>query len=310
MLDFSAEKQTQAPVIIQSKLEQLFRSGCIHLKRGDARQRVKDASTRLDEDDLVFIPRKNLTSAVEWRTRDPPSSSSKSMYNPLTWLLFKGQHFLAINKPAGLPCHPGTNSNGLSVLSFLPRLQLEQPQLPRLVHRLDKPTSGVLLLARNTTAARFALTLFSRVSTDHKLEKVYWAAVNGKPLEDTGVFTDPEDGGITQFRVLNRSRDHSLAFLELKPLTGRKRQLRRACAALGCPILGDNIARSSPLAGSAAAELTHEHSKSLFLHARSLQISNLSEGDESDASSVGGFAPVRAEAPLPQHMAAIEKYFQ
>jgi 23S rRNA pseudouridine955/2504/2580 synthase len=170
-------------------------------------------------------------------------------------------------------------------------------QRPKLVHRLDKDTSGVLLLARTPRAAAF----FSKAFSGRTARKVYWALVVGVPeIKDgfidlplakqpgTGgekMHVDEKDGlpAKTRYRVIERAGNRA-AWVELQPLTGRTHQLRVHMAAIGHPIVGDGKY------GGQDAFLTGSISRKLHLHARRLRI------DHPD----GGTIDVTAE--LPTHM--------
>jgi 23S rRNA pseudouridine955/2504/2580 synthase len=170
---------------------------------------------------------------------------------------------------------------------------------PKLVHRLDKDTSGVLLVARTPRSAAF----FSKAFSNRSARKTYWAIVTGVPSVEAGeidlpLAKQPGTGGekmhvsevagqpsLTRYRVLDRAGNNA-AWVELHPLTGRTHQLRVHMAAIGHPIVGDGKY------GGKAAFLTGSISRKLHLHARRLRI------DHPD----GGKLDIAAE--LPDHFAA------
>lgn len=174
-----------------------------------------------------------------------------------------------VNKPAGLLCQPGLGPHQRDAL--IGRMQQEQPEL-RLVHRLDRDTSGVLLLARSAEALRCLSQLFER----RLVQKLYVADVLGRPAGLSGQFNwplarlerrPPRYGphplgrpSLTLWRLAEASG--SCSRLWLRPHTGRSHQLRAHCACFGLPILGD------PLYGSAS----HQPSglRRLHLHATAL----------------------------------------
>lgn len=159
---------------------------------------------------------------------------------------------IIINKPAGMLVHPSHRDKSGTVLNALSHYLNRRPDRPHvrpgLVHRLDKETSGLLLIAKNTRAhARLAMQLEKKTA-----EKKYLALVDGIVKDDAGTIDAPigryaeikmwavkPDGKIsdTRFRVLERYTDATM--LELEPVTGRTNQLRIHCAALGHPIIGD-----------------------------------------------------------------------
>jgi 23S rRNA pseudouridine955/2504/2580 synthase len=174
----------------------------------------------------------------------------------------------------------------------------ERGERPKLVHRLDKDTSGVLLLARSARAAGF----FSKAFSGRTARKVYWALVVGDVSGEEGLIDAPlakqpgsggekmhisEEHGLpakTRWRVIDRAGNRT-AWVELQPLTGRTHQLRAHMAAIGHPIVGD------AKYGGPDAFLTGGISRKLHLHARSIRI----DGPE------GGKIDVTAE--LPTHFA-------
>ena len=219
-------------------------------------------------------------------------------------VLYRDDWAIVINKPAGLAVQGGTNTER-HVDALLDGLRFESAERPRLVHRLDKDTSGVLLIARNPAAAAF----FTRAFRDKTTRKIYWAIVAGLPRPAQGridlglakgggpgrerVHADDEHGksAVTYYRVLDHAGS-SASWLALLPVTGRTHQLRAHCAALGTPILGDGKygGAAAQLSGGAAAHRLH-------LHARSLEIPH----------PVGG--ALKVSAPLPPHMQRMWEFF-
>jgi 23S rRNA pseudouridine955/2504/2580 synthase len=207
------------------------------------------------------------------------------------------QAAFVVNKPPGLATQGGTKTH-THLDGLLDGLADDAGNRPKLVHRLDKDTSGVLLLARSARAAGF----FSKSFSGRTARKVYWALVVGVPdIQDgyidlpiakqpgTGgekMHVDEEEGlpARTRYRVIERAGNRA-AWVELQPLTGRTHQLRVHMAAIGHPIVGDGKY------GGQDAFLTGTISRKLHLHARRLRI------DHPD----GGQIDVTAE--LPEHFA-------
>ena len=172
---------------------------------------------------------------------------------------------IVLNKPAGLAVHGGPG-NGAHLGPWMEALKCGKQRRPELAHRLDRDTTGCLVLGRHPKALRLLHELFE----GSKVRKLYWAIVKGQPpasegrielplLHDRGV-TRVDDGGqpaITLYRTLRQLKDCS--WLELEPQTGRTHQLRAHCAAMGCPILGD-VRYGGPA------------DEALFLHAREVTL--------------------------------------
>jgi RluA family pseudouridine synthase len=163
-------------------------------------------------------------------------------------ILFRDERFVVLDKPSGLPVHPGPRG-GPSVEDWFPLLS-QRRHGPWLVHRLDADTSGCLLIALRRAALIAAQAEFAA----GRARKTYWAVVRGAPSVMQGIIDAPlarsstrsgwhmvvDPAGktaITNWRVLGRLDD--LTWLELAPRTGRTHQVRAHCALLGCPVLGD-----------------------------------------------------------------------
>jgi 23S rRNA pseudouridine955/2504/2580 synthase len=221
-------------------------------------------------------------------------------------VIHRDEHLLVINKPHGMPVQGGPGIvHHLDAL--LDALRFGSADRPRLVHRLDRDTSGVLLLARTPgTAAKLAASFRTRA-----VEKAYWAIVARRPIPSEGRIDLPlrRTGGargerteiaergdkeaaraITDYRTLDHA-GQKLAWLELSPLTGRTHQLRVHCVAIGAPILGD-VKYARPDQNNAFAATVEGLSSELHLHARALRLPH----------PAGGTLVV--EADLPPHMTA------
>lgn len=181
-------------------------------------------------------------------------------------ILWRDQHLIAVEKPAGLLSHPGADRSRPDLVSWL-REQLPPEEAEQLVmqHRLDRETSGLLLFSLSV-AARAPL---AQAFAERRIQKTYWAWVKGQPPgqgswqaclgEKKGrIFVDP--GGLTahtDYRV--RQRRAAYCWLVLQPHTGRKHQLRVHCAFAGFPIVGDPLYRGAT-------------STRLWLHAYQLEL--------------------------------------
>jgi RluA family pseudouridine synthase len=182
-------------------------------------------------------------------------------------VLYRDADVLVLDKPAGIAVHRAPGA-GFTLEPLLPALAFGLKWPPALAHRLDRDTSGCLVLGRHPQALRRLMALFAAGS----VEKIYWAVVEGAPPGLSGVVEQPilkvrrsgswqmiaDPGGqaaVTEWRVLGRDED--TAWLELKPRTGRTHQIRIHCAGLGCPVLGDGAYGARPGVG----ERLHLHAR-------------------------------------------------
>jgi tRNA pseudouridine32 synthase/23S rRNA pseudouridine746 synthase len=206
-------------------------------------------------------------------------------------VLHRDQHLIVIDKPAGVAVHPGPRTPD-SLEDVLPALAFGNRRLPVIAHRLDRDTSGCLVLARHPKAVKRVAQLFEAGA----VRKVYWAVLAGLPAADSGTIEAPllkvssaADGwrmvidprgkpAVTHWRVLDRAAK----LVEFRPETGRTHQLRVHAASLGHAILGDPVygGGNSGKAGAAG-------DGPMRLHARSLTLPY-------DAA-----APLTVTAPLP-----------
>lgn len=235
-------------------------------------------------------------------------------------LLYRDGLMLVIDKPAGFAVHRGPKSGepgGESLEDYFGALRFGLPRAPALAHRLDRATSGCLVLGRH----RKALATLGKLFKTGAIDKTYWAVVEDGPDADQGEIALPlgrldvsrgwwmkhDPAGqpaVTKWQVMGRSllassaalsfASHlkpgdpphpgdgkSLTWLALEPLTGRTHQLRVHCAAMGWPILGDAIYGNAPRQGGPP----------LHLHARDIVVPLYKNRP-----------PVRVTAPVPEHM--------
>ncbi len=214
-----------------------------------------------------------------------------------SWVIYKDDAVIAINKPAGLPTQGGAGQTK-HLDGLLDALVFDGRHRPKLVHRLDKDTSGALLLARTPKAAGALSKAFQSRATD----KRYWALVAGTPQSRDGriilkmdkiavkghermVVTNDGKHSLTDYSVVE-SAAQMAAWVALKPHTGRTHQLRLHCAEMGHPIIGDGKY------GGQAAFLTGAISRKLHLHSRFISFPHPDGGQ------------VTVTAPLSDHMAA------
>jgi tRNA pseudouridine32 synthase/23S rRNA pseudouridine746 synthase len=211
-------------------------------------------------------------------------------------LLYRDGLMLVLDKPAGIAVHKGPQSKNNAMAdenleAYFTHLRFGLPRSPALVHRLDKDTAGCLVLGRHHKALEKLGLLFKQ----GKIKKTYWAVVEGVPEQDHGLIDLPlgrldasrgwwmkvdSEGQPAQTEFSVHGRGDGLAFLELKPLTGRTHQLRVHCAALGWPIVGDRVYGTGQISG-----------EPLHLQARSIEIPLYKNKP-----------PIFVQAPVPQHM--------
>ena len=213
-----------------------------------------------------------------------------------TRLLYRDALMLVLDKPAGVPVHRGPKGGG-SLEDGFDALRFGLPRAPALAHRLDRDTSGCLVLGRHRKALERLGQLFKR----GEIAKTYWALVEGRPAEDAGLIDLPlgrrdatrgwwmkvdaaGQPAQTRWRVLGHAG--GLTAMALEPLTGRTHQLRVHCAAQGWPILGD------PIYGARTPD-----GPPLQLHARRIAIP-LYKNKEA----------VVVEAQLPPHMRNVDLF--
>jgi 23S rRNA pseudouridine955/2504/2580 synthase len=229
------------------------------------------------------------------RKREPLTEEEVQLVRDM--VIYRDAGAFVLNKPPGLATQGGTKTTQ-HLDRLLDGLADDDDGRPKLVHRLDKDTSGALLVARTARAAGH----FARAFSGRTAKKVYWALVVGVPDSDEGTIDAPlakqpgtggekmhisEEHGLpakTRFRTIDHAGNRA-AWVELQPLTGRTHQLRAHMAAIGHPIVGD------AKYGGAEAFLTGGISRKLHLHARRIRI---------DAPQ-GGKIDVTAE--LPTHFA-------
>lgn len=211
----------------------------------------------------------------------------------LNRILYRDGSILVIDKPAGIPVHAGFGG-GETLDQHFPALQFGLPHPPQLAHRLDKDTSGCLVLGRHRRAIRELGELFMA----QKVAKTYLAVVLGQPPQDEGrieaplakmahekrswwMKVDPSgQPSVTDYQVVVRGE--RLSVVDLRPHTGRTHQLRVHMAFLGCPIVGDGV-----YGGDAARSVD----RNLHLHARAIVVPYYKKRP-----------PIVAAAPVPDHM--------
>lgn len=288
------------PTLTQGALQKMLRTGQIRVDGKRA-----EANTRLLAGQQIRIPPITPNPAA-LRPRTPKPVDERDAKTLQALVLHKDREVLVIDKPHGLPVQggPGIARN---LDAMLDALTFEAEERPRLVHRLDKDTSGVLILGRTAAAAAHLAKSFR----GRDVEKTYWAVVVGEPSPPAGridlaltrqggprgertAAAEPGDReaskAVTDFKTLDVVKRRA-TWLEMQPMTGRTHQLRvHAAEALGCPILGDGKY------GGQAAHLEGLPNV-LHLHARALRLPH----------PAGGWLEVAAG--MPPHMRETFAYF-
>jgi 23S rRNA pseudouridine955/2504/2580 synthase len=300
----------QFPQVTQGLLEKLCRKGDVRVDGG----RVK-TSARVGPGQVIRVPPlpdRPAGVAERMGPAGPSASESRAMTDAV---LFRDDHMIVLNKPPGLAVQGGTGQQR-HLVAMLPALRFGRADDPRLVHRLDKDTSGLLVLARTGAAA----VELARLFRSRAVEKIYFAAVAGRPEPKRGSIhfglvkaagkgegekmqlvhpdevkdTEGAKNATTDYRVIDQAGGRA-AWVALKPVTGRTHQLRAHMAALGCPVAGDGKygGRGQENDGSGwGAGLGGAISRKLHLHAARLSFPHPVTGQRMTFS-----------APLPEHMA-------
>ena len=275
-----------------------MRTGQVRVDGG----RVK-ASDRLAVGAAIRVPPLPAEAETNPVRKAPPELSDADRIAAEDLVIHMDSEIIVLNKPPGLPSQGGPGITR-SVDHMLDALSFGKRQRPRLVHRLDKDTSGVLVIARTVPAAAALAEAFRERDT----KKIYWALTVGVPKPHQGVIKaalakvahgpgrsdermvirpkgedDDAKRAVTRYQVMDHAAQKA-AWVAMMPVTGRTHQLRVHAASLGTPIAGDFKY------GEEAARLSGQVSQKMHLHARSLRIRRPS----------GGYLEVTA--PLPRHM--------
>lgn len=278
------------PALTHGRLEKLLRKGEVRL---DGKRAA--ASDRVAAGQAMRLPPQIVHDKTELPVKPAPVKTSRKLEDAI---LYMDKHLIVLNKPSGLATQGGSGLRE-HVDGMLDQLSFEKTSRPKLVHRLDRDTSGVLLVARTAQAAAG----LSRALAARDASKVYWALVRGVPKQKHGIVkaalakegirgkgermtvSDDEDAkfALTEYAVMGQA-GQEFAWVAARPVTGRTHQIRVHLASLGTPIVGDFKYGGVEAKGKGAI------ADRLHLHARSIDI----------ARPDGGRLQVLA--PLPPHM--------
>lgn len=289
------------PQVTHGRLSKLLRTGQVRVDGG----RVK-ANERLLPGQTIRIPPINTETAdseqAEARPK-PLSAHDKAFLQSL--VLYEDKHLYVFNKPSGLAVQGGSRTIR-HVDGLLKDLAADLYERPRLVHRLDRDTSGVLVVAKTRSVA----TSLGKLFQTRSVRKIYWALVSGVPKPEQGLINEPlvKAGGpgeekmqaaknlkqqgaqkaMTHYAVIDKAPP-SVSWVSLKPVTGRQHQLRVHMQMVGNPIIGDPK-YGHPVPDGSGEDKDEGFAHKLHLHARRVSFPH----------PKGGIVDVTA--PVPGHM--------
>ena len=221
-----------------SLLEKILRQNKVKVNKKKTK-----SSYRLQKGDLIEIYDISKLKPVDKKEKIKYLPKKKEVSTYDDYIIEDNENFIVINKPTGIPVQSGTKSFK-NIIDILKDSKYFENSKPFIVHRLDKETSGILIIAKNRRYAQLFTSLF-RI---RKIHKTYLAIVYGKVDKSIKVMKDnlvyyENNKKIYQKAVSNlkiiKSND-GYSYLELNPITGRKHQLRKQLLKIGCPIIGDD----------------------------------------------------------------------
>lgn len=251
------------PNLKQSIIEKFLRKGLI--KVDDCKAKSSD---RISSGQIITI--KHLNS--DQICNDKPKPNAKLVGLLKENILYEDEYILAINKPAGVTVQGGK----INISDLLD--QIREKEIFKIVHRLDRDTSGLIIFARNAGVAKYLMEEFK----GRKIKKTYLALTSGIPSKNNGIINHPlvkkyiagqekvvvdensSQNATTHFSILAKLK-HNVAYLKLQPITGRTHQLRAHLSHINCSILGDGKYGGKKAFVDGIANKMHLHSYSLSL---------------------------------------------
>ncbi|SOH94602.1 23S rRNA pseudouridine955/2504/2580 synthase [Monaibacterium marinum] len=299
------------PQITQGRIEKMCRKGEVRIDGG----RVK-SNTRLAEGQVLRLPPLPTNEAPAVHNRPLVSEADTRMIREA--VMWKDEHMIVLNKPAGLAVQGGSGQTR-HIDGMAEALRFDADAPPRLVHRLDRDTSGVLIMARTGRAA----AALARGFQARRTRKIYWSVVAGMPHPRAGTIryglvkagghgpngagekmvavhpdhvdrTEGAKRAVSDYMVMEGAGQRA-AWVALSPITGRTHQLRAHMAEIGHPIIGDGKYGGNSQTNDGdgwGAQLGGAISRKLHLHARFVFIEHPMDGSK-----------LSFTAPLPEHMA-------
>ena len=241
----------------QSLIEKNIRKGKIKVNN-----KKKKSSYKLQKNDQIFVYNFNFTTNKNKKTKLKYRATKKELSSSSSMFVENNENFVVINKPAGIAVQAGTKSRR-NILDILRNTKEFEGASPYPVHRIDKETTGVLVVAKNRKYAQLFTSLF-RI---RKIHKTYLGIVIGELQKNKDTLVDElfhyegekkvKTKAITHFTVIDSNNNYSL--LKLNPETGRKHQLRKQLLIHGYPILGDSKYRMSVNSGKKNTLMLHAY---------------------------------------------------
>ena len=221
-----------------SLLEKILRQNKVKVNKKKTK-----SSYRLQKGDLIEIYGISKLKPVDKKEKIKYLPKKKEIGTYDDYIIEDNENFIVINKPTGIPVQSGTKSFK-NIIDILKNSKYFKNSKPFVVHRLDKETSGILIIAKNRRYAQLFTSLF-RI---RKIHKTYLAIVYGKVDKSIKVMKDDlvyyennkqiSQKAISNLKIINSNEGYS--YLQLNPITGRKHQLRKQLLKIGCPIVGDD----------------------------------------------------------------------